>query len=291
MAWLFNYLLNVDGCDAEVVDICTTAGNKINTMIEINNITKSFGERTILSDISAVIETGKCNLVIGASGSGKSVMTKVMVNLFEPDTGDVLYDGISIIKADNEQRKSLRQQIGMLFQGSALFDSMTVEQNILFPLDMFTKMSASEKKKRANEVLDRVNLKDANNKYPAEISGGMKKRVGIARAIVLNPKYLFCDEPNSGLDPQTSLLIDKLIKEITVEFNMTTIVVTHDMNSVMEIGDHIVYLHKGKKQWEGSKEDIIFSKDELLNGFIFASDFLQDAKQMRMMEAQAKGKK
>ncbi len=260
-------------------------------MIEIRNITKSFGDRTILSDISATIETGKCNLVIGASGSGKSVMTKVMVNLFEPDTGDVLYDGVSIVNADNEQRKSLRQQIGMLFQGSALFDSMTVEQNILFPLDMFTSMSAADKKKRADEVLDRVNLKDANNKYPAEISGGMKKRVGIARAIVLNPKYLFCDEPNSGLDPQTSLLIDKLIKEITTEFNMTTIVVTHDMNSVMEIGDHIVYLHKGKKQWEGTKEDIIFSKDELLNGFIFASDFLQDAKQMRMMEAQAAAKK
>jgi phospholipid/cholesterol/gamma-HCH transport system ATP-binding protein len=260
-------------------------------MIEIKNITKSFGDRTILSDISATIETGKCNLVIGASGSGKSVMTKVMVNLFEPDAGDVLYDGVSIVHADDEQRKSLRQQIGMLFQGSALFDSMTVEQNILFPLDMFTTMSVAEKKKRANEVLDRVNLKDANNKYPAEISGGMKKRVGIARAIVLNPKYLFCDEPNSGLDPQTSLLIDKLIKEITTEFNMTTIVVTHDMNSVMEIGDHIVYLHKGKKQWEGTKEDIIFSKDELLNGFIFASDFLQDAKQMRMMEAQAAAKK
>ena len=173
----------------------------------------------------------------------------------------------------------------MLFQGSALFDSMTVEQNILFPLDMFTKMTGAEKKKRANEVLDRVNLKEANHKYPAEISGGMKKRVGIARAIVLNPKYLFCDEPNSGLDPQTSLLIDKLIREITTEFNMTTIVVTHDMNSVMEIGDHIIYLHQGRKQWEGTNQDIIFSKDELLNNFIFASDFLQDAKQMRMMEA------
>lgn len=162
---------------------------------------------------------------------------------------------------------------------------MTVEQNILFPLDMFTRLSQAEKKKRCNEVLERVNLKDANKKYPSEISGGMKKRVGIARAIVLNPKYLFCDEPNSGLDPQTSLLIDKLIKEITNEFNITTIVVTHDMNSVMEIGDHIVYLHQGRKQWEGTNKDIIFSKDELLNNFIFASDFLQDAKQMRMMEA------
>jgi phospholipid/cholesterol/gamma-HCH transport system ATP-binding protein len=254
-------------------------------MIEIKNISKSFGDRLILNDISAVMETGKCNLIIGASGSGKSVLTKVMVGLFEPDGGEVLYDGENMTTMDSEARKNLRQQIGMLFQGSALFDSMTVEQNILFPLDMFTKLSAAEKKKRANEVLERVNLKDAHKKYPAEISGGMKKRVGIARAIVLNPKYLFCDEPNSGLDPQTSLLIDKLIKEITSEFNITTIVVTHDMNSVMEIGEHIMYFHQGRKQWEGSNKDIIFSKDELLNNFIFASDFLQDAKQMRMMEA------
>ena len=181
--------------------------------------------------------------------------------------------------------KELRQQIGMLFQGSALFDSMTVEENILFPLDMFTKLTAKEKRYRADEVLARVNLVDAHKKFPSEISGGMKKRVGIARAIVLNPKYLFCDEPNSGLDPQTSLVIDKLIREITTEFNITTLVVTHDMNSVMEIGDYILYLHKGEKQWEGSNKDIIFSKNELLNSFIFASDFLQDAKQMRMMEA------
>ena len=254
-------------------------------MIEIKNISKSFGDRLILNDISAVMETGKCNLIIGASGSGKSVLTKVMVGLFEPDAGEVLYDGENMTTMDSEARKNLRQQIGMLFQGSALFDSMTVEQNILFPLDMFTKLSSAEKKKRANEVLERVNLKDAHKKYPAEISGGMKKRVGIARAIVLNPKYLFCDEPNSGLDPQTSLLIDQLIKEITTEFNITTIVVTHDMNSVMEIGEHIMYFHQGRKQWEGSNKDIIFSKDQLLNNFIFASDFLQDAKQMRMMEA------
>jgi phospholipid/cholesterol/gamma-HCH transport system ATP-binding protein len=172
----------------------------------------------------------------------------------------------------------------MLFQSGALFDSMTVFENILFPLDMFTRMSINEKKQRANQVLARVNLTDAHKKFPAEISGGMKKRVAIARAIVLNPKYLFCDEPNSGLDPQTSLLIDKLIREITYEFNMTTIVVTHDMNSVMEIGDYILYLHKGEKQWEGTNEDIIFSKNELLNNFIFASDFLQDAKEMRMIE-------
>lgn len=253
-------------------------------MIEIKNITKVFSERTILNDISAVFETGKCNLIIGASGSGKSVLTKVMVGLFEPENGEVFFDSVSMTGLAHSERKVLRQQIGMLFQSGALFDSMTVFENILFPLDMFTKMTASQKKNRANEVLARVNLTDAHKKYPAEISGGMKKRVAIARAIVLNPKYLFCDEPNSGLDPQSSLLIDKLIKEITYEFNITTIVVSHDMNSVMEIGDYILYLHKGEKQWEGSNHDIIYSKNELLNSFIFASDFLQDAKQMRMMD-------
>lgn len=254
-------------------------------MIEIKNIKKTFGERTILEDISAVMEAGKCNLIIGTSGSGKTVLTKCMVGLFRPEVGEILYNGTDMLQMNNDERKQLRQQIGMLFQGTALFDSMTVEQNILFPLDMFTNWSQAEKKKRANEVLERVNLKDANKRFPSEISGGMKKRVGIARAIVLNPKYLFCDEPNSGLDPQTSMVIDRLIREITAEYNITTIVVTHDMNSVMEIGDHIVYLHQGKKQWEGTNKDIIFSKDELLNKFIFASEFLQDAKEMRMMEA------
>ncbi len=257
-------------------------------MIEIKNISKSFEEKVILKDISAVFETGKCNLIIGASGSGKSVLTKLMVGLFEPNGGDVAYDGISMTELPQKMRKALRQQIGMLFQGSALFDSMTVLENILFPLDMFTKMTAKEKRTRANEVLARVNLTEAHKKYPAEISGGMKKRVGIARAIVLNPKYLFCDEPNSGLDPQTSLVIDKLIREITTEFNMTTVIVSHDMNSVMEIGDYILYLHKGEKQWEGSNKDIIYSKNELLNSFIFASEFLQDAKEMRMLEANKK---
>ncbi|MGV3595210.1 MAG: ABC transporter ATP-binding protein [Sediminibacterium sp.] len=260
-------------------------------MIEIKNIQKIFGERTILEDISAVMEAGKCNLIIGTSGSGKTVLTKCMVGLFRPEIGEILYDGTDMLLMNNDERKSLRQQIGMLFQGTALFDSMTVEQNVLFPLDMFTNWSLAEKKKRVNEVLDRVNLKDAHKRYPSEISGGMKKRVGIARAIVLNPQYLFCDEPNSGLDPQTSMVIDRLIKEITVEYNITTIVVTHDMNSVMEIGDHIVYLHQGRKQWEGTNKDIIFSKDELLNKFIFASEFLQDAKEMRMMEANAANKK
>ena len=254
-------------------------------MIEIRNIVKEFGERVILNDVSAMMEPGKCNLIIGTSGSGKTVLTKCMVGLFKPDKGQILYNGDDMFAMDNDTRKQLRQQIGMLFQGTALFDSMTVEQNVLFPLDMFTRWTQAEKKKRVNEVLDRVNLKDAHKRYPSEISGGMKKRVGIARAIVLNPKYLFCDEPNSGLDPQTSMVIDKLIKEITDEYQITTIVITHDMNSVMEIGDHIVYLYNGQKQWEGSNKDIIFSKDQLLNDFIFASEFLQDAKQMRMLEA------
>lgn len=253
-------------------------------MIEIQHIHKSFGTKVILEDISAVMEAGKCNLIIGSSGSGKTVLTKCMVGLFRPDQGKILFNGKDMLEMEDDERKMLRQQIGMLFQGTALFDSMTVEENVLFPLNMFTKWTTGEKKKRVDEVLDRVNLLEAQRKYPAEISGGMKKRVGIARAVVMNPKYLFCDEPNSGLDPQTSMVIDKLILEITREFNITTIVVSHDMNSVMEIGDHIIYLHQGRKQWEGSNKDIIFSKDQLLNNFIFASEFLQDAKEMRMME-------
>jgi phospholipid/cholesterol/gamma-HCH transport system ATP-binding protein len=207
------------------------------------------------------------------------------VGLFEPDEGEIIYDGVSFTDMTNEERKMLRQQVGMLFQGSALFDSMTVEENIMFPLSMFTNDSYEKKLKRVNEVLDRVNLVDANKKFPAEISGGMKKRVGIARAVVLNPKYLFCDEPNSGLDPQTSMVIDKLIKELTIEYNMTTIINTHDMNSVMEIGDNILYMVLGKKEWSGNSEQIIFSENKLLNEFIFASEFLQDAKNMRMMQA------
>lgn len=253
-------------------------------MIEIKNLKKSFGDRTILHDVNLTMGTGKCNLIIGSSGSGKTVFVKCMVGLFVPDSGQILYDGISLTEISVQERKHLRQQIGMLFQGSALFDSMTVEQNIKFPLDMFSDMHHRDKIKKVNEVLARVELKDANKKFPAEISGGMKKRVGIARAIVLNPKYLFCDEPNSGLDPQTSLVIDKLIKDITTEYDITTVINTHDMNSVMEIGDHIIYMYQGVKQWEGTREDIIYSKDEKLNNFIFASDFLQDAKNMRMIE-------
>ena len=252
-------------------------------MIELKNISKSFGERTMIEDVSASMIAGKCNLIIGTSGSGKTVLTKCMVGLFKPEIGEILFNGKDMLLMDNNERKELRRQIGMLFQGTALFDSMTVEENVLFPLNMFTNWSLAEKKKRVDEVLARVNLVDAHKRYPSEISGGMKKRVGIARAIVLNPKYLFCDEPNSGLDPQTSMVIDKLIQEITAEFNITTIVVTHDMNSVMEIGEYIIYLHKGKKEWEGSNQDIIFSQNKLLNDFIFASGFLQDAKAMRMM--------
>ena len=253
-------------------------------MIELKNIFKGFGDKEILQDVSAVMETGKTNLIIGTSGSGKTVLQKCMVGLFEVDKGQILFDGHDLTTMVEEERKELRQQIGMLFQGSALFDSMTVQENIKFPLDMFTRWSGSKKLSRINDVLDRVNLSGINKKFPSEISGGMMKRVGIARAIVLNPKYLFCDEPNSGLDPQTSMIIDKLIHEITKENNMTTIINTHDMNSVMEIGENILYLNQGKKEWTGTNKEIIFSKHELLNEFIFASEFLRDAKDMRMLE-------
>ncbi|HSQ43583.1 MAG TPA: ATP-binding cassette domain-containing protein [Ginsengibacter sp.] len=254
-------------------------------MIEIKNVSKGFGDKEILTNVSAVMETGKTNLIIGTSGSGKTVLQKCMVGLFEVDKGEIIFDGKSLTNMQEEERKELRQQIGMLFQGSALFDSMTVQRNVKFPLDMFTNWSHAKKMERVNDVLDRVNLKDTNDKFPAEISGGMKKRVGIARAIVLKPKYLFCDEPNSGLDPQTSMVIDKLIHEITKENNITTVINTHDMNSVMEIGENILYLYEGKKEWEGTNKDIIFSKHEKLNEFIFASEFLRDAKDMRMLEA------
>jgi phospholipid/cholesterol/gamma-HCH transport system ATP-binding protein len=257
-------------------------------MIEVRHIRKQFGDKVVIKDVSAVMDTGKCNLIIGSSGSGKTVMMKCIVGLFAPDAGEVLYDGQDFTHMTTDEKKKMRQQIGMLFQGSALFDSMTVEENVMFPLHMFTNGTKAEKQKRVDEVLERVHLTEAHKKFPAEISGGMKKRVGIARAIVLNPKYLFCDEPNSGLDPQTSLVIDKLIKEITVDFNITTVVNTHDMNSVMEIGDKIIYMYQGEKEWEGSNKEIIFNKNERLNSFIFASEFLQDAKDMRMLEARGK---
>ncbi len=257
-------------------------------MISIHNIEKGFSGRSVIEGVTAEFDTGKCNLIIGASGSGKTVLMKCLVGLLIPDAGDIQYDGNSFSLMNTDEKKEMRRKIGMLFQGSALFDSMTVEQNIMFPLDMFSTKTKAEKQKRVDEVLDRVNLSQAHKKYPAELSGGMKKRVGIARAIVLNPQYLFCDEPNSGLDPQTSLVIDKLIREITTEFNITTIINTHDMNSVMEIGDRILYMYQGKKEWEGTNKEIIFSKNERLNSFIFASEFLQDAKDMRMLEIKGK---
>lgn len=253
-------------------------------MIEIKNVSKSFDDKEILKDISAVMETGKTNLIIGTSGSGKTVLQKCMVGLFEVDSGNIIFDGKDLTTMPEKDRKELRQQIGMLFQGSALFDSMTVEQNVKFPLDMFTKWNNQKKIDRVNDVLARVELEGTNKKFPAEISGGMKKRVGIARAIVLKPKYLFCDEPNSGLDPQTSMVIDKLIHQITKENNITAVINTHDMNSVMEIGENILYLYNGEKEWEGTNKDIIFNKNQKLNEFIFASEFLRDAKDMRMLE-------
>jgi len=257
-------------------------------MISINNIAKGFSDKPVIEGVSAEFETGKCNLIIGASGSGKTVLMKCLVGLITPDAGEIMYDSENFSLMNAEAKKIMRRKIGMLFQGSALFDSKTVEQNIMFPLDMFSHDTRAEKQKRVDMVLDRVNLNDAHKKFPAEISGGMKKRVGIARSIVLNPQYLFCDEPNSGLDPQTSLVIDKLIREITTEYNITTVINTHDMNSVMEIGDRILYMYQGKKEWEGNSKEIIFSKNEKLNSFIFASDFLKDAKDMRMLEVSGK---
>ena len=257
-------------------------------MIEVKNIQKRFGDKIVIQDVSAVMKAGQCNLIIGSSGSGKTVLMKCMVGLFIPDEGQILYNGNDFTAMDAKQKTEVLKEIGMLFQGSALFDSQTVEQNIMFPLNMFTDWSHKQKLDRVNEVLNRVNLVDVNRKYPAELSGGMKKRVALARAIVLNPKYLFCDEPNSGLDPQTSLVIDRLIQEITVEYNITTVINTHDMNSVMEIGNYILYMYKGNKEWEGSNKEIIFSKNQRLNDFIFASEFLKDAKEMRMLEETGK---
>ena len=257
-------------------------------MIELKNVKKSFGDKTIIKDVSVVMDDGKCNLIIGSSGSGKTVLMKCLIGLFKPDSGEILYDNRQYITMGEDERKEIRKEIGMLFQGSALFDSLNVERNVMFPLDMFTTDSYKKKRKKVDEVLARVNLEKVNKKFPAEISGGMKKRVALARAIVLNPKYLFCDEPNSGLDPQTSLVIDKLIHDITEENKITTVINTHDMNSVMEIGDNIIYMHQGEKEWEGNNQEIIFSKNDKLNGFIFASEFLRDAKDMRMLEVTGK---
>ncbi|MEZ4951950.1 MAG: ATP-binding cassette domain-containing protein [Saprospiraceae bacterium] len=244
-------------------------------MIRAKDIFKSFEDTEVLKGISMDFLPGKTNLIIGKSGAGKTVFLKILVGLFEPTSGHVWYDDINFFELNKKQKREVRMKVGMLFQGSALFDSMTVEENVGFPLNMFTNKTAKEKLHRINEVLERVNLEDANDKYPSEISGGMQKRVGIARSIVMKPRYLFCDEPNSGLDPKTALLIDELIKEITYENDITTVINTHDMNSVMEIGDNIAYLHKGQLVWTGSKADVLESDNELLQGFIFASPFLQ----------------
>lgn len=240
-------------------------------MIRVNHVSKSFNDHDVLKDINATFEKGKTNLIIGQSGSGKTVLLKCIVGLFDVDEGEIFYENILFNKISFKERKEIRKQIGMLFQGGALFDSATVEENVMFPLDMFTNMTMEEKLERVNFCLKRVNIINFNNLYPAEISGGMQKRVAIARAIALNPKFLFCDEPNSGLDPKTSILIDELIKEITEEYDITTIVNTHDMNSVMGIGDKIIFIHEGQKWWEGTKDDVLSSDNKEFNNFVFAS--------------------
>jgi phospholipid/cholesterol/gamma-HCH transport system ATP-binding protein len=240
-------------------------------MIKFEHISKSFADRQVLNDVSGVLEKGKPNLIIGASGTGKSVLLKCLVGLVKPDSGNVFYDNRDFYNADRDTKIEIRREIGMLFQGGALFDSKNVEQNVRFPLDILTKMPFEEKQERVNFCLKRVGLENVNKKMPSEISGGMKKRVGIARAIVNNPRFLYCDEPNSGLDPQTSIVIDELIDELSEEFDMTTVVVTHDMNSVMGIGEKILFIYKGKKLWEGTKNDITHSGVKELDDFVFAN--------------------
>ncbi|HYW96855.1 MAG TPA: ATP-binding cassette domain-containing protein [Bacteroidales bacterium] len=247
-------------------------------MIEVKNVTKTFAGNTVLEDVSVTFEQGKTNLIIGQSGSGKTVLLKSIVGLHDIDKGEIWFDDRLYNTLTFKERKKIRKEIGMLFQGGALFDSATVEQNIRFPLDMFTDWSEPEKLDRVNFCLKRVNIVNANKLYPDELSGGMKKRVAIARAITLNPRYLFCDEPNSGLDPKTAIVIDNLIKEITEEFNITTIVNTHDMNSVLEIGDKVVFIYKGKKMWEGTNKDILHTNNEVLNDFVFATTLAQQLK-------------
>lgn len=251
-------------------------------MIEVKNLTKSFDGNLILKNISTVFNKGQTNLIIGQSGSGKTVLLKSIVGLHTIDEGDIIYNGTSFISMSTNEKRYVRQDMGMLFQGSALFDSSTVEENVRFPLDVFTDWPLEERRDRANFCLERVNLKNINNLFPSEISGGMQKRVAIARAIALNPKYLFCDEPNSGLDPKTSIVIDELIKELTQEYDMTTIINTHDMNSVMGIGDKIIFIHEGEKYWEGTKEEIFTVKNEALENFIFASKILREVRQYHL---------
>lgn len=251
-------------------------------MIEVKNLTKSFGDKTVLRGINARFETGKTNLIIGQSGSGKTVLMKNLVGLLHPTSGEVLYDGRDFVGMTKREQVMMRREMGMIFQGAALFDSMSVRDNVQFPLDMFSSLNYADRVRRAEECLDRVNLVEAANKYPDEISGGMQKRVAIARAIVLNPKYLFCDEPNSGLDPQTSLVIDHLLSDITHEYGITTIINTHDMNSVMGIGENIIFIYTGTKEWQGVSADIMGSTNERLTDFIFASDLLKKMKRTEM---------
>ena len=254
-------------------------------MIHINNLIKSFDETPVLKGVSTNFEKGKTNLIIGQSGSGKTVFLKCIIGLFEATDGDIIFDNTSLESMDLRTRALLRQDIGMVFQGSALFDSMTVEENIMFPMKMFTDADEDEIKDRANTVINRVNLIDANHKMPSEISGGMKKRVAIARAIIMNPKYLFCDEPNSGLDPRTAILIDNLIQEITQEYAITTVINTHDMNSVMEIGEKIVFLENGLKQWEGTNQEVFKTDNEAVTKFVYSSEMFKKIREIYIKES------
>ena len=253
-------------------------------MIELKDICKSFEGKDVLKDISATFEKGKTNLIIGQSGSGKTVLMKCIVGLLTPDCGELLYDNRDFLTMSKVQKKGLRREMGMIFQSAALFDSMTVLDNVMFPLNMFSNDTLRDRTRRAMFCLERVNLAEARDKYPGEISGGMQKRAAIARAIVLNPQYLFCDEPNSGLDPKTSLIIDELIHDITVEYGITTLVNTHDMNSVMGIGENIIFIYQGRKEWEGSKDDLFTSTNKRLNDFIFASDLFRKVKEVEIQQ-------
>lgn len=260
-------------------------------MIEVKDIRKSFGEAEVLKGISTTFESGKTNLIIGRSGSGKTVMLKTLLGIHQPDSGSISYDGRIYGDLTPDEKRALRTEIGMVFQGSALFDSMTVEQNVAFPLQMFTDKKSREIRDRVNEVLERVNLKDANRKFPNEISGGMQKRVAIARAIVNNPKYLFCDEPNSGLDPETSIVIDTLVQEITKEYNITTVINTHDMNSVLQIGEKIVFLKNGVKEWEGNNEEILETRNKSIVEFVYSSDLFKKVRESLLAEEEENNNK
>lgn len=257
-------------------------------MIEVRNLTKSFGDKVVLDNINVTFETGKTNLIIGQSGSGKTVLMKNLVGLLQPTSGEVLYDDRDFTRMSKKEKVLMRREMGMIFQSAALFDSLNVLENVMFPLDMFSTMNYRERVKRAQECLDRVNLIEAQQKYPGEISGGMQKRVAIARAIVMNPKYLFCDEPNSGLDPKTSLVIDELLSGLTKDYNMTTIINTHDMNSVMGIGENICFIYQGHKEWQGNKDEVMTSTNEKLNDLVFASDLFRKVKEVELEEAKNK---